>query len=173
MTANNISDFIKNYNDFPKPGICFRDILPILQEPQIFESLINKISKLSMIQNSEALIGIDARGFIFGSAISLRTKKPFIAARKEGKLPGELVGKSYSLEYGENKLFIQKEAINRNKSFCIIDDLLATGGTASCVEKILLDNNKTVLGLCVIVELTKLEGRKKLICDVSSEIKFD
>ena len=173
MTSINISDYIKSYHDFPKPGILFRDVLPILQEPKIFESLINKISKLPMIQDSEALIGIDARGFIFGSAIALRTNKPFIAARKAGKLPGELVGKSYSLEYGDNKLFIQKEAIQRNRSFCIIDDLLATGGTASCVEKILMESNKSVLGLCVIAELTKLEGRKKLKCNVSSEIKFD
>lgn len=164
---------IKSHRDFPKEGILFRDVLPILQEPNIFKNIIENISSYKMVKDSEAIVGIDARGFIFGTAISIYANKPFIAARKEGKLPGKLIGKSYSLEYGENKLFLQKEAIDKHKSFCIVDDLLATGGTASCVEQILLECNKEVTGLSVIIELNSLKGRNKMKCDVSSEIKFD
>ena len=173
MFDNKIDKLIKNYKDFPKEGILFRDILPVLLDPEIFGHLINDISKLTMIKEADAIIGIDARGFLFGSAISLNCKKPFIPARKEGKLPGELIGKSYQLEYGENKLFLQKESINKFKSFCIVDDLLATGGTASCVEKILLESQKIITGLCVIVELTSLKGREQMECEVSSVINFD
>ena len=163
---------IATYKDYPKQGIEFKDVLGIIQDPQIFKELILKMSSSQMIKNAEAIISIDARGFIFGSAISLQASKPMIVARKPGKLPGELLKKEYSLEYGKNSLSIQKRALKKYKSYVIVDDLLATGGTVNCVSNLLEINNKEVVGVLVVVELMKLEGRKKLNSPIESFIKF-
>ena len=162
-----------SYKDFPKPGIVFCDILPILTKPDIFNELIKNMTNADSIQESDALIAIDARGFIFGTAVAQLIKKPLILARKPGKLPGETLSESYELEYGTNTLCIQKNSIEPYKSFSIIDDLLATGGTAACVEKMLLKRNKEVKNLSVVVELPFLKGREKLDCDVQSVVKLD
>ena len=163
---------IATYKDYPKKGIEFKDVLGIIQDPQIFKELILKMSSSQMIKNAEAIISIDARGFIFGSAISLQASKPMIVARKPGKLPGELLKKEYSLEYGKNSLSIQKRALKKYKSYVIVDDLLATGGTVNCVSNLLEINNKEVVGVLVVVELMKLGGRKKLNSPIESFIKF-
>ncbi len=167
-----LKDLISTYKDFPKKGIEFKDVLEILQEPNIFNDLILEMSSNDFIQDSEAIIAIDARGFIFGSAISLATKKPMIVARKPGKLPGELLKENYFLEYGENSLSIQKKSLERYSSFAIIDDLLATGGTVNCVANILKKYNKKVKGLSVVVELEELNGRSKLDFPVNSSIIY-
>ena len=130
------------------------------------------MSSSQIIKNADAIISIDARGFIFGSAISLQASKPMIVARKPGKLPGELLENNYSLEYGENSLSIQKKALNKYKTFAIVDDLLATGGTVNCVAKILESNNKNVAGIIVVVELMELEEKLKLNPPVESFITF-
>ena len=163
---------IATYKDYPKKGIEFKDVLGIIQDPQIFKELILKMSSSQMIKNAEAIISIDARGFIFGSAISLQASKPMIVARKPGKLPGELLKKEYTLEYGKNSLSIQKRALKKYKSYVIVDDLLATGGTVNCVSNLVEMNNKEVVGVLVVVELMKLEGRKKLNSPIESFIKF-
>ena len=167
-----LKEFIDTYKDYPKEGIEFKDVLGIIQEPRIFKELILKMSSSQIIKNAEAIISIDARGFIFGSAISLQVSKPMIVARKPGKLPGELVEKNYSLEYGENTLSIQKKALQKYSSYAIVDDLLATGGTVNCVSKILESNNKEVTGVLVVVELMKLEGKLKLNYPIQSLITF-
>ena len=168
-----LKEFIDTYKDYPKKGIEFKDVLGIIQEPRIFKELILKMSSSQIIKNAEAIISIDARGFIFGSAISLQVSKPMIVARKPGKLPGELVEKkSYNLEYGENTLSIQKKSLMRYSSYAIVDDLLATGGTVNCVSKILESNNKEVIGVLVVVELMKLEGKLKLNYPIESSITF-
>ena len=168
----NLKEFIDTYKDYPKKGIDFKDVLGILQEPMLFNDLILKMSASQIIKNAEAIISIDARGFIFGSAISLRASKPMIVARKPGKLPGELLEKGYNLEYGENKLSIQKKALQKYNSFVIVDDLLATGGTINCVSKILESQKKEIMGVLVVVELKKLEGRLKLNYPVESCVIF-
>jgi len=159
-----------SYKDFPKPGIVFCDILPVLRNNDIFNELINKMVESDSIKYSDAIVAIDARGFIFGTAISLATKKPLICARKPGKLPGDLISSTYKLEYGENTLCLQKDSIKNYQSFEIIDDLLATGGTAACVEKMLVDQGKKVNGLSVVVELKELNGSEKLNCKVNSQL---
>ena len=169
---NSLKEFIETYNDYPKKGINFKDVLGIIQEPRIFKELILKMSSSQIIKNAEAIISIDARGFIFGSAISLQASKPMIVARKPGKLPGELVENNYTLEYGENSLSIQKKALDKYNSFAIVDDLLATGGTVNCVSKILEQNNKEVLGILVVVELVELEGKLKLDSPFESFISY-
>ena len=167
-----LKKIIDTYKDYPKKGIEFKDVLGIIQEPGIFNELILKMSSSQIIKNAEAIISIDARGFIFGSAISLQASKPMIVARKPGKLPGELVEKSYSLEYGENTLSIQKKALQKYSSYAIVDDLLATGGTVNCVSEILESNNKEVVGILVVIELLKLEGKLKLNFPIESSITF-
>ena len=130
------------------------------------------MSSSKIIENAEAIISIDARGFIFGSAISLQASKPMIVARKPGKLPGEILEENYSLEYGENSLSIQKKAISKFNSYAIVDDLLATGGTANCISTILESINKEITGLLVVAELVKMNGRSKLEFPTKSFVKF-
>ena len=167
-----LKEFIDTYKDYPKKGIEFKDVLGIIQEPRIFKELILEMSSSQIIKNAEPIISIDARGFIFGSAISLQASKPMIVARKPGKLPGELVEKNYSLEYGENTLSIQKKSLHKFSSYAIVDDLLATGGTVNCVSKILESYNKKVVGVIVVVELMKLGGKLKLNYPLESSITF-
>ena len=167
-----LKNYIKSYKNFPSQGIIFRDALGILQETEIFNELVIKMSSTKIITEAQSIISIDARGFIFGTAISLKTSKPMIVARKKGKLPGDLVSKSYELEYGNDSLNVQKDAIERFDSFAIVDDLLATGGTADCVNQILNNLNKKVTGLVVVIELEKLNARKKLTFPISSQITY-
>ena len=168
----NLEKLISTYENYPKPGVSFKDVIEILQHPSIFRQLILEMAKSKIIKEAEAIISIDARGFIFGSAISLQASKPMIVARKPGKLPGALVEKNYSLEYGESTLSIQKKALQKYSSYAIVDDLLATGGTVNCVSKILENNNKEVTGVIVVVELMKLEGKLKLNYPIQSLITF-
>ena len=167
-----LEKLISTYENYPKAGVSFKDVIEIVQHPSIFRQLILEMAKSKIIKESEALISIDARGFIFGSAISIQAAKPMIVARKPGKLPGELVTKKYSLEYGENSLSIQKKALKKYNSFAIIDDLLATGGTVNCVSELINNNNKKVVGLLVVAELSKLDGRSRFNFPVESSILF-
>ena len=167
-----LNELIDSYKDFPKKGIDFKDVLGITQEPEVFKELILRMSSSQIIKNAEAIISIDARGFIFGSAISLQASKPMIVARKPGKLPGEIFEEDYSLEYGENSLSVQKKALQKYNSYAIVDDLLATGGTVKCVTKIIEKNNKKVVGLLVVVELKDLKGKSELVFPVESILTF-
>ncbi len=166
-----LQDLIDEYPDFPKKGIIFKDILPILTKPTIFKNLINSMSEWDVLKKCDAIIAIDARGFIFGSAVALEMKKPLVLARKPGKLPGELLEKTYQLEYGTNSLCIQKKLIKPYETFVIIDDLLATGGTVNCVRQIIHNEKKSVIGLSVLIELQSLLGREKFNFPVSSILK--
>ena len=108
-----IEDLISTYKNFPKKGIDFKDVLGIVQDPAVFKDLILKMSDSKIIKNCDAIISIDARGFIFGSAISLEAAKPMIVARKPGKLPGEIIQQNYNLEYGESSLSLQKKCFKK------------------------------------------------------------
>ena len=164
----NLENLIKTYNDFPQKGIAFKDILGIMQDPEVFRELILKMSSNKVIKSSEAIISIEARGFIFGSAISLQTSKPMVVARKPGKLPGELIKENYYLEYGKSTLSIQKESLEKFNSYAIVDDLLATGGTIECVANLIRKSGKDVCGSITVVELKELNGRSRLDFPVES-----
>ena len=168
----NLESLIKTYNDFPQKGIAFKDILGIMQDPEVFRELILKMSSNKVIKSSEAIISIEARGFIFGSAISLQTSKPMIVARKPGKLPGELIKENYDLEYGKSTLSIQKESIEKFNSYVIIDDLLATGGTIECVANLIRKSGKEVIGSVTVVELVELNGRLRFDFPVYSMLSI-
>ena len=172
MKNNKLKLLIDSYKDFPQEGIVFRDVLPILGNPETFSYLINEMSSSNLLKSSEAIIAIDARGFIFGSAIAFKLSKPLIVARKPGKLPGQIISKSYNLEYGSNSLSIQKKALSEHQTFFIIDDLLATGGTVNCVADILNSKRKTISGLSVVIELKDLDAKSKFNFPVESQIIY-
>ena len=170
--TDSIKKLIADYPDFPKKGIVFKDIFPILQNPEVFKDVINKMSNSPLMKEADAIIAIDSRGFIFGSAISIMLSKPMIAARKPGKLPGDIITKNYNLEYGSNSLSIQKNALDKFESYVIVDDLLATGGTVKCIADIIKESNKKINGLSILIELKDLKGRDKLEFPVDSLIKL-
>ena len=170
--TKDLNQLITEHKDFPKKGIVFKDLLPLLQHPDIFTDLINNMSSSEVFRDSDAIISIDARGFIFGTAISIKLSKPMIVARKPGKLPGEILTKSYELEYGSNSLSIQKAAIKKYNSFVIVDDLLATGGTVKCISNLIKESNKEITGLSVVIELEEINGRNSLPFPVESQIIF-
>ena len=163
---------VSSYSDFPRRGIIFKDLLGILQDPESFKELIYMMSENEIIKNCEAIASIDARGFIFGSSIAFNTGKPMVVFRKPGKLPGELITANYELEYGKNSLSIQKSSIGNFNSFAIVDDLLATGGTANCAYSLLSTLGKKVTGLSVVAELVDLNARQKMEMEIISQIKL-
>ena len=165
-----ILEYISNYDDFPQKGIIFKDLFGILREPNIFRGLINRMASSQEIQESDAILAIEARGFIFGSAIAFHSGKPMIVARKPNKLPGELLMKKYDLEYGSNTLAIQKNSIEKFQKFSIVDDVLATGGTAKCASDLIISAGKEVAGFSVVVEIKSLFGRKQLNRPVNSQL---
>ncbi len=172
MLSTELDDLIEVHADFPKKGILFRDVLPVLQKPNVFKELINIMSSDEIFGKAEAIIAVDARGFLFASSIGIKLSKPVIVARKPGKLPGQLITKSYDLEYGKNSLSIQKELISKYQSFVIVDDLLATGGTLECIYNIVSSMKKIISGVSVIIELKELQGRERLPFKVISQITY-
>ncbi len=172
MKNNKLKLAIDSYKDFPQEGIIFRDVLPILRNPDIFSELIKEMSNNQFLKSSDAIIAIDARGFIFGAAISLNLSKPLVVARKPGKLPGEIISKSYNLEYGSNTLSIQEKSLCDYQTFFIIDDLLATGGTVNCVSDIINSKGKKISGLSVVVELQDLNAKSKFNFPVTSQVIY-
>ena len=165
-----ILEYISNYDDFPQKGIIFKDLFGILREPNIFRGLINRMASSQEIQDSDAILAIEARGFIFGSAIAFHSGKPIVVARKPNKLPGKLFMKKYDLEYGSNTLTIQKKSIEEFQRFSIVDDVLATGGTARCVSDIILSAGKEVASYNMVVEIKSLNGRRNLNGPVNSQV---
>ena len=172
MKNVSLENLIEAHKDFPNEGILFRDIMPILRHPEIFSSLINEMSELKICKEADAILAIDARGFLFGSSLAFKSFKPLVVARKPGKLPGKIITNSYSLEYGTNSLSIQKDSIDDYKSFLIVDDLLATGGTVGSISKLLYSQGKEITGLSIVVELTELNAREKFDFPVISKITY-
>tara|TARA_Y100001968_G_scaffold70637_1_gene61823 strand:+ start:1314 stop:1832 length:519 start_codon:yes stop_codon:yes gene_type:complete len=170
MLSSELKEIIKSYPNFPKRGILFRDILPILSKPKLYSELIKAMASSNMFKEADVILAIDARGFIFGSGIALELSKPMIVARKPGKLPGELFTDSYKLEYGNNSLSIQKDSLKIYESVVIVDDLLATGGTAKCVYNLLNSAKKKVKGLSIVIEINNLNARSKLPFPVESQV---
>lgn len=153
----NIKDFIREIPDFPKEWINFKDISPILQKPDVLSYVVDWLS--AGLDNVDKVVGLDARGFIFGSLVAYRLNKPFVMVRKKWKLPGKCKNISYSLEYGENILEIQEDAINEGEKVVIIDDLLATGGTAKAACDLIESLWWKVESLNFVIELEFLKGR--------------
>jgi adenine phosphoribosyltransferase len=170
--AQRLGSAIDDHPDFPEKGIVFKDMMPILSEPSLFSDVVDCFCGFSSIIAADAIVGLDARGFLFASAVALRSSKPLVVARKPGKLPGKLLSKSYDLEYGQNELSVQLSALSKFNKFAIIDDLLATGGTAGAVVDIIESCGKSVEGVCVVVELGFLGGAGRIGSKVESILRY-
>ncbi|MGJ8671708.1 adenine phosphoribosyltransferase [Rubritalea sp.] len=160
-----LKDAIRDVPDFPKPGILFKDITPVLSDPTLFQLSIDKM--LETVENLEIdkVVAIDARGFLFGPSVALKKNAGFIPVRKQGKLPWKTNSIAYSLEYGENVLEIHQDAITPGDRVMIIDDLLATGGTAAATVTLLKQLGAEVTCVTFLIELDFLNGRQTIDCD--------
>jgi len=165
-----LESFIRDIPDFPKPGILFKDITPLLKNPVAFARAIGILEEQVQPLNPDLLLGIESRGFLFGGALSLKMNKGLIVARKPGKLPYKSDSVSYDLEYGSNTLELHMDAIEQGQRVLVIDDLLATGGTAAACAQLIRRQGGEVAGHAFVVELSFLEGRKKLDPDPVSSI---
>jgi adenine phosphoribosyltransferase len=158
----NLKNIIEEYPNFPKKGILFRDISPILRNPAALSHVVDEFSKLFHINDVDVLAGIESRGFPLACALSLRYNKGMMMIRKQGKLPGATVKKAYDIEYGKAVMEIQKNAIKPGQRVLICDDLLATGGTAKAAAELIEKIGGKITGFAFMVELTDLNGMKKL-----------
>lgn len=157
-----LKKYIRDIPDFPKEGIIFHDITPLLQNAKAFESAVNEMAKILEDQEIDYLVGIEARGFIFASALALKLGTGLVIVRKPGKLPYVTINASYNLEYGTDSLEVHRDAIHEGSKVVLIDDLLATGGTAAAAGDLIEQLGGEVLGHCFLVELTELQGYKKV-----------
>ena len=168
-----LEKFIRDIPDFPKPGIVFKDITPLLANSEAFEYLINLLSDKFKNSNIKYICGIESRGFIFGAALALKMGIGFIPIRKKGKLPHETVRKEYALEYGSDCIEIHKDALQPNDKVLLIDDLIATGGTAKAAVDLLNEVGAEIGAIVFIIELTFLKGIEKFDKDkVFSLLKY-
>jgi len=165
--------FIREVPDFPKPGILFYDITTLLKEPNAFRSILDELTGRYRRQSVTKIIGIESRGFILGSPLADRLGAGFVPVRKPGKLPADLFEVKYNLEYGSSSLAIHRDAINMGERVLIVDDLLATGGTADATVRLVRQLGGEIVGLAFLVELIGLKGRDKLNgCDVHALITY-
>lgn len=153
---------IRDIPDFPKKGILFRDITPLLRDRNGLHQALSAMTKLVKGTKTDAVIGVESRGFIFGAPLALSLNAGFVPVRKPGKLPHHTIKQRCSLEYGTTDLEIHKDALAKGERVLIADDLLATGGTAAGVVKLCKRLGARVVGVVVLVELTALRGRRKL-----------
>jgi adenine phosphoribosyltransferase len=157
-----LKKLIRTIPDFPQPGIQFKDIESITENSAAFTYVIDAFAKQCRSHHVEKIVALDARGFLFGAALALQEGLPLVMARKKGKLAGECVGESYALEYGEAEIELQKTALSQGDRVMIVDDLLATGGTASAAAKVVEKLGAKVSVFMFVIELLDLNGREKL-----------
>ena len=164
---------VRDIPDFPKKGIIFKDITPILKDPRLFKTAIDLMGKKLSQKKIDYVVGIESRGFIFSPMIAYRLKAGFVPVRKAGKLPYLTHKTSYALEYGEAVLEIHKDAIEKGANVVIVDDLLATGGTALAAAQLVEELGAKVVGLTFLIELAFLNGKKKLSrYDIHTVIRY-
>jgi adenine phosphoribosyltransferase len=160
--CDHLKQLIREVPDFPKKGILFYDITTLLKDRTGFATLIDALSEHYLAKNVELVLGMEARGFIFGPAVAYRLNAGFVPVRKPGKLPAETKKYDYALEYGNNTLEIHQDAIQKGQRVIIVDDLLATGGTAQATAKLAESLGAEIAGLGFVVELDFLHPRDKL-----------
>ena len=161
MTLN-LKDFIRDVPDFPKPGVLFRDITPLLADPGAFARAIESLDQATLGIPYTRIIGIESRGFIFGAALAQRKQCGFVPMRKPKKLPRAVVREIYALEYGEDTLEMHEDALVRGERALIVDDVLATGGTAEAAGRLVGRSGGVVAGFAFLIELDFLKGRPRL-----------
>ena len=169
-----LKKYIRDIPDFPRKGIIFHDITPLLQNAEAFEAAIDRMAGMLSGQGIDYLVGIESRGFIFASPLAIKLRTGLVIVRKPGKLPYVTLNESYDLEYGSDSLEVHRDAINPGSRVVLIDDLLATGGTAKAAGDLLKKLGGEIAGYCFLVELTELGGAKKLSPQpVWSAVKYE
>ena len=170
----NLKKYIDEIIDFTQEGIVFKDINPIYKEPKIWKELMMPLHKLISTTKPDYIAGIESRGFISASALAFKHDIGFVPIRKPNKLPGKVIGINYKLEYGEDRLEIQENSIEKDSKVIVIDDLLATGGTSGAAGRLIIKAGGILIGYAFLVELTELNGKKNLGSDliIESLIKY-
>ena len=158
----NIEDYVASIPGFPKEGILFRDVTPILEHHEAFEEVTKRFAEYARKVKADVIVGPESRGFIFGAPTALVLGVGFVPVRKPGKLPRETVSVKYDLEYGSSEIFMHKDAIQPGQRVVVIDDLLATGGTARATAQLIEQLGGIVAGFAFVIELEGLPGRKVL-----------
>lgn len=162
-TVDSLRTAIRDVVDFPMPGIIFKDITPVLANGKLFRKSISLLCETAGGVKIDKVVGIDARGFIFAAAVADRLGAGFVPVRKKGKLPWKTRQTAYSLEYGDSIVELHEDAILPGESVLLVDDLLATGGTAAAAVKLLDELGANIVGISVLIELGFLDGRAKLV----------
>ena len=157
-----LKDWIRDVPDYPKPGILFRDLTPLMADPEAMRFVVDRFTERLRDVRAEAVAAIDARGFIFAAPAAVEAALPFIPLRKAGKLPPAVIGADYALEYGTARLEARTDMLRPGQRVAIVDDLLATGGTAAAGVKLIRDMGAEVVSCAFVVELTALGGRAPL-----------
>jgi adenine phosphoribosyltransferase len=169
-----VKSLVRDIPDFPKPGILFRDITPLLADPKGFHIVLDAFAEHFVGEHVDAVVGIESRGFIFGGALAARLNASFVPVRKPGKLPAKVDRVSYSLEYGENELEMHRDSLAEGTSVVVVDDLLATGGTAAAAAELVHRQGAYVMAFAFMVELDGLQGRERLLpTPVFSLLNYD
>ena len=170
----NLTDYIKDVPNFPKKGIIFKDICPLLKSPEAWTKVMTQLGLFCEETTPDLIVGIESRGFIVGSALATRQRLGFVPIRKSGKLPGNVLKADYTLEYGEDELEIQIDAFEGNPRVLLIDDLLATGGTVNASAKLIEKAGGQLVGCGFIIELNELNGRENVPnVPIRSLIRYD
>ena len=167
-----LRDYIRNIENFPRDGISFKDITPLLADPEAFENAVGHMAKIAATLEPDIVVSIESRGFIFGAPISLRLGVPFVPIRKEGKLPHTTNRLSYDLEYGTDVIEIHRDAITPGQKVVLVDDIIATGGTAEAALDLVESMGAEVVGVCVLMEITKLRTGQNLDDKIVSVMKY-
>ncbi|MBT3277690.1 adenine phosphoribosyltransferase [Candidatus Thioglobus sp.] len=169
----NIDHYIKDVANFPKKGIIFKDISPLLANPKAFAYVVDNIASKYSSGSIDKIVGLDARGFIFGAAVAYKMGVPFVMVRKPGKLPDQCISVDYQLEYGQNTFEIHENSIQKNDKILIVDDLLATGGSVKAVTQLIRELEATVIALECVIELSFLNARNNLDIQVNTQTAYD
>jgi adenine phosphoribosyltransferase len=162
MSPDEIRDLILDVPDFPKPGIVFKDITPLLSNARAFDAITDSLAALAHEAAADGILAIESRGFIFGAALASRIRMPMYLVRKRGKLPRATVSVEYSLEYGTDHVEVHQDAISAGGRYLIVDDVIATGGTAAAVAKLVGQQGASVAACLFVLELAFLNGRAAL-----------
>lgn len=157
-----IKDLIRTIPDYPKPGIMFRDITTLLNDARGFRCTVDQLVQLNVVSKIDIVAGIEARGFILGGAVAHQLGKPFVPIRKKGKLPGETIGVEYALEYGTDTVEMHIDAVTDGQCVLVVDDLIATGGTAEAAIKLVRQAGGKVIAASFVIDLPDIGGRTKL-----------
>ncbi len=171
---SDVEKYIKSIPDFPQPGIIFRDVTSVIEDPKGLQIAIDDMSAMLDGVDYDVIAGAESRGFIFGAPIAYKNGKGFVLVRKKGKLPRETVEMSYDLEYGSATIEMHKGSIKPGQKVVLVDDLIATGGTIEAAAKLVEKLGGVVVKMIFLIELTDLKGRERLSkYDIDSLVKFD